>query len=219
MRTTACRGFRDSAMGRREFLRAGSLGLFGLSLPELLAGRAQAAPATAVKLPRRRAKACILLFMWGGPAQQDTWDPKPAAPVEYRGEFQPIATTVPGLQICEHMPRLAQRAHRLALVRSMTHNDVNHVTAPHMLLTGRPTPGGALADDFPSIGAVLSRLGRGSGPLPPFVSMMPVVPNGAPRFVEQTHGQGAGWLGPLYQPMRIDADASLPDYRVGELAL
>src|SRR5204863_108575 len=80
-------------------------------------------------------------------------------------------------------------------------------------------PGGQLTDDFPSIGAVLSRLGRGSGPLPPFVAMMPVVSNGAPRFVEQTHGQGAGWLGPLYQPMRIDADASLPDYRVAELAL
>src|SRR5439155_21613674 len=102
---------------------------------------------------------------------------------------------------------------------SMTHNDVNHVTAPHMLLTGRPAPGGPLAGDFPSIGAVLSRLGRGAGPLPPFVSMMPVVPDGAPRFVEQSHGQGAGWLGPLYNPMRIDADGSLPDYHVGELAL
>ena len=214
MTPSACPTFlANPHLQRREFLRAGALSLFGLGLPTLLQGRG------AANLPRRRAKACILLFMWGGPAQQDTWDPKPAAPVEYRGEFQPIATTVPGLQICEHMPRLAQRAHRLALVRSMTHNDVNHVTAPHMLLTGRPTPGGALADDFPSIGAVLSRLGRGSGPLPPFVSMMPVVPNGAPRFVEQTHGQGAGWLGPLHQPMRIDADASLPDYRVSDFAL
>src|SRR5439155_2289713 len=101
---------------------------------------------------------------------------------------------------------------------SMTHNDVNHVTAPHMLLTGRPAPGGPLAGDFPSIGAVLSRLGRGAGPLPPYVSMMPVVPDGAPRFVEQSHGQGAGWLGPLYNPMRIDADASSVNYRVGEFA-
>jgi hypothetical protein len=139
--------------------------------------------------------------------------------VEYRGQFRPIATTVPGVNICEHLPRLAQRAHKLALIRSMTHNNVDHLTAPHMLLTGRPAPQGALADDFPSIGAILAQLGRGSGPLPPFVSMMPVVPNGAPRFVEQTHGQGAGWLGPLYQPLRIDADGSLPGYRVGDFAL
>src|SRR5207244_8504739 len=88
-----------------------------------------------------------------------------------------------------------------------------------LLLTGKPPPPGPLADDWPSFGSILAKLGRGRGPLPPFVSMMPVVPNGAPRFVEQTHGQGAGWLGPIYNPMRIDADASLPDYRVGELAL
>jgi uncharacterized protein (DUF1501 family) len=144
---------------------------------------------------------------------------KPDAPVEYRGQFRPIGTSVPGLSICEHLPRLAQRAHQLALIRSMTHNNVDHLTAPHMLLTGRPAPQGALADDFPNIGAILAQLGRGQGPLPPFVSMMPVVRNGAPRFVEQTHGQGAGWLGPLYQPLRIDADGSLPTYRVGDFAL
>src|SRR4051794_13665840 len=79
MTPSGCRDFfRAAPMGRREFLRAGSLGLFGLGLPQLLATR----PA-----PRPRAKACILLFMWGGPAQQDTWDPKPNAPAEYRGEF------------------------------------------------------------------------------------------------------------------------------------
>jgi hypothetical protein len=158
--------------------------------------------------------------MWGGPAQQDTWDMKPDAPVEFRGEFQPISTTVPGLRICEHLPRLAQRAHKLALIRSMTHSNVDHITAPHMLLTGRAAPASPqLADDWPSIGAVLARLGRGRGPLPPFVSMMPVVPNGAPRFVEQTRGQAAGWLGPVYNPMRIDADGSLPNYRIGDFEL
>ena len=93
--------------------------------------------------PRRPAKACIVLFMWGGPAQQDTWDLKPDAPDEYRGEFKPIPTTVPGLQICEHLPRLAQRAHELCLIRSMTHNDVNHTTATHHLLTGQPAAAGA----------------------------------------------------------------------------
>ncbi|MBM4071463.1 MAG: DUF1501 domain-containing protein [Planctomycetes bacterium] len=209
---SACRQFFDPSIDRREFLRAGGLSLFGLGLPQLLRAR-ESSPA------RPRARSCILLFMWGGPAQQDTWDMKPEAPVEYRGEFQPIATSVPGLQICEHLPRLAQRAHQLALIRSMTHNDVNHTTATHFLLTGRAAPPGPIADDWPSYGAILSRLNRGRGPLPPFVSMMPVVPNGAPRFVEESHGQGAGWLGPIYNPMRIDADGSLPDYRVGELSL
>src|SRR5437763_14334806 len=132
---TACNGLLASpAVNRREFLRAGALSLFGLGMPELLAGRAQAGA------PSRRARACIVLFMWGGPAQQDTWDMKPDAPAEYRGEFLPIRTTVPGLQICEHMPRLAQRMDKLALIRSMTHGDVNHTTATHELLTGRPVP-------------------------------------------------------------------------------
>ena len=205
--------FFDPTVPRREFLRAGSLTLFGLGLPGLLRARATA------PRPRGRARACIVLFMWGGPAHQDTWDPKPDAPEAYRGEFKPIATTVPGLRVCEHLPLLAARAHRLCVVRSVTHADVNHTTATHHLLTGRPAPAGPLSDDWPNYGAVLARLGRGAGPLPPYVSMMPVVPDGAPRFVEQSHGQGAGVLGPAYDPMRIDADASRPDYRVGELAL
>jgi hypothetical protein len=154
--------------------------------------------------------------MWGGPAQQDTWDLKPDAPDVYRGEFKPIRTTVPGLQICEHLPMLAARAHELCLIRSMTHNDVNHLTATHHVLTGKPAPPGPITDDWPNYGAVLAKEGRGKGPLPPYISMMPVVPNGAPRFVEESHGQGAGLLGPMFNPLRIDADASKPDYRVGE---
>jgi hypothetical protein len=203
-------------MGRREVLRAGALGFVGLGLPELLRART----ATGARRPGR-ARACIVLFMWGGPAHQDTWDPKPAAPAEYRGEFRPIATNVPGVQVCEHLPRLARQADKLAIIRSMTHPDVDHVTATHFLLTGREVPrrGGPRTEDWPTYGSVLSRLGRGRGPLPPFVSMMPVVPGGAPRFVEESHGQDAGWLGPLYHPLRIDADASKPDYQVGDFHL
>jgi hypothetical protein len=202
-------------MARREVLRAGALGLFGLGLPELLEARDAAPTRTG------RARACILLFMWGGPAQQDTWDPKPDAPTEYRGEFRPIATRVPGLRVCEHLPRLAGLADKLTVIRSMTHTDVDHTTATHHLLTGRGVPrrGASRAEDWPTYGAVLSSLGRGRGPLPPFVSMMPIMPNGAPRFVEESHGQDAGWLGPVHHPMRIDADASKPDYRVGEFSL
>ena len=183
MNRTACSNFTfDPSVTRREFLRAGALSLFGLGLPQLLHARA----------PARKAKACILLFMWGGPAQQDTWDLKPDAPADYRGEFRPISTSVPGLQICEHLPRLAQRAHQLALIRSMTHDNVDHTKATHFLLTGKPPPPGSMSDDWPSYGAILSKLGRGRGPLPPFVSMMPVVPNGSPRFVEQSHRAPAG---------------------------
>ena len=204
--------FAAASIGRRELLRAGMFGLFGLGLPELLHAR-QINPA-----PARHAKACIVLFMWGGPAQQDTWDMKPDAPDVYRGEFKPIQTTVPGLQICEHLPMLAKRAQDLCLIRSMSHNDVNHTTATHHLLTGRAAPAGPLSDDWPNYGAVLAKTGRGRGPLPPYVSMMPIVPNGAPRFVEESHGQGAGLLGPVYNPLRIDADASKPDYSVGEFS-
>ncbi len=213
MTISACADyFRNPAVIRREFLRAGALSLFGLGLPELLHAQSLA--------PRSRpARACILLFMWGGPAQQDTWDMKPDAAAVYRGEFRPIRTTVPGLQVCEHLPRLAGRAHRLALLRAMTHDDVSHTTATHYLLTGKPSPQGPLSDDWPSYGAIVAQKGFGTGPLPPFVSMMPVVPNGAPRFVEESHGQGAGWLGSRFHPFRIDADGSRPDYRVGEFAL
>src|SRR5262245_17305147 len=101
--TNACPSFfLNPAVNRREFLRAGGLGLFGLGLPQLL--QARSASSSGPRLaPRAQAKACILLFMWGGPAQQDTWDMKPEAPAVYRGEFDPIATTVPGLRICEHL--------------------------------------------------------------------------------------------------------------------
>jgi hypothetical protein len=207
---------------RRELLRAGSIGLLGLSLPRLLGGQdllANAKTSPAAALPGfGRAKACILLFMWGGPAHQDTWDLKPAAPAEVRGEFKPIATKVPGIQICQHFPLLAQRVDRLAIIRSMTHTDVDHTTSTHFLLTGQPPPGpGAdLTKDWPHIGAVLSQQGHGRGPLPPFVSMRPKLENDVPRFVEESHGQFAGWLGSAWNPLTIDADPSRPNYRVGE---
>ncbi|WP_422927960.1 DUF1501 domain-containing protein [Singulisphaera sp. PoT] len=207
---------------RREFLRAGGLGLFGFGLPTLLESRARSAAPTASTFGK--AKACIILFMWGGPAQQETWDLKPEAPAEVRGEFRPIATNVPGVSISEHFPMLARQAHRLAIVRSVHHADVNHTTATHELLTGRSIPvagGGLMEDDWPHYGAVLARLnkGRERSPLPPFVQLRPTVPEGAPRFVEQSHGQGAGWLGPALNPFTIDDDPNRPDYRVAAFSL
>ena len=157
---------RVHALTRREVLRAGGLGLglHGLGLPGLLRAREYAATRPATAPTFGRAKACILLFMWGGPAQQETWDLKPDAPEEVRGEFRPIATNVPGLMISEHFPALATRAHRLAVIRSVHHADVNHLTATHELLTGRPSPRGEaapLAEDWPHFGAVLARLNGG----------------------------------------------------------
>lgn len=210
---------RDIRLTRRDTVRAGTVGLLGMSLPRLLQAQL-AARETAGDTPVGRARACILLFMWGGPSQLETWDLKPHAPSEVRGEFLPIATNVPGIQIGEYFPRLAQRTHHLAIIRSMTHANVDHTAATHYVLTGQAPPAtGNLKDDWPHYGAVLSKLGRGRAPLPPFVSMRPKLENTVPRFVEQSHGQFAGWLGPTWDPLTIDANPAAPDYRVGDFVL
>lgn len=210
-------------MRRREVLRAGSLALFGMSLPQLLQARSAAAAAAGAVGPGSfgRAKRCILLFMWGGPAQQDTWDMKPDSASEYRGPFRPIPTNVDGIQICEHFPLLAKRCDRLAIVRSVHHPDVNHLTATHFLLTGQDMPNrqGPASEDWPNIGAVLGRLGRGNPALPPYVTMRPKTKLDVPRFVEESRGQGAGWLGPAFQPFTIDADPGGSEYQSGEFSL
>lgn len=214
---------------RREVLRLGALGWFGgaatTGLDQLLLARAIAQNSLKARANTfGKAKRCILLFMWGGPAQQDTWDMKPTAPAEFRGEFRPISTSVPGLEICEHFPRLARQAHRLSIIRSMTHRDVNHTTATHEILTGKPIPrvgGGDFREDWPHYGAVLSRLRPGlrQSALPPYVHMRPELPDAAPRFVESSHGQGGGWMGPNFEPMTIDENPALADYRPAALSL
>ncbi len=222
MPASTCLDFRRlQGPSRREVLRLGSLGLMGLTWPELLAWRNakadQSAPGSF-----GQAKSCILLFMWGGPAHQDTWDLKPKAPAEIRGEFKPIATSVPGIEICEHMPLLAERTEKLAIVRSMTHPNVDHTASTHYLLTGEPPPPVSdFSRDWPSIGSVMARLAQRRGPLPPFVSMRPKphVENDVPRFVEQSHGQFSGWLSSSYNPVTIDADPSHSDYHVGDFKL
>jgi hypothetical protein len=209
-------------LSRRDLVRLGTASWLGLGLPELLRGRAAAGPAGVEEFGPGfgRAKACILLFMWGGPAHQDTWDLKPDAPVEIRGEFRPIPTNVPGIDVCEHLPLMAQRANKLCLVRSMTHTDVDHTTSTHYLLTGRAPPAsGDMSKDWPSLGSVLSRLGRGRAPLPPFVSMRPKLPGDPPRFVEQSQGQFAGWLGSAHNPLTIDEDPNTDGYHVADFAL
>lgn len=203
----------------------------GLSLPQLLAARrahaddaaravAASENASAKGSTFGRAKACILLFMWGGPAHQDTFDMKPDAPAEVRGEFSPIKTNVKGIHVCEHLPQLAKRTDKLCIVRSMTHDNGDHTASTHYLLTGQAPPRSAdMRAQWPHMGSVLAKLGRGRGALPPFVSMRPELPGDVPRFVEQSQGQFAGWLGPTADPFTIDADPSKPDYTIGELTL
>lgn len=222
-----CENFHAArALSRREALRIGGLGLMGTTLPHLLeaqaASRGVEAPGSNLRAAGfGKAKRVIFLFMWGGPAQQDTWDLKPDTPKEFRGEFRPIATKVPGIQICEHMPLLARRTDRLAIIRSMTHGDVNHTTATHDLLTGAPfRPGQKARETNPNIGSVLARLGFNRGPLPPVVNMMPIDPvSDAPRFVEESQGQAAGWLGPIYDPMRMTDNPNKADFRFGYFKL
>src|SRR5262245_50988635 len=103
---------------RRELLRVGSLGLLGLTVPELAGLQTLSAGAFPVE---RRASSCVFIFLFGGPSHIDLWDMKPEAPLEIRGEFTPTATNVPGIAICEHLPRLAQTMDKLCLLRSMTH--------------------------------------------------------------------------------------------------
>src|SRR4051794_35295028 len=116
---------------RREILRAGGLGAVGLSLPQLLFAQQQASSLSA------SADACIVIYLNGGPSHLDMWDMKPGAPVEIRGQFRPVPTTVPGVQLSEHLPRLAGLMHRATLIRSMHHSVNNsHAAAVYVALTG-----------------------------------------------------------------------------------
>src|SRR5579859_2603938 len=121
-------------LARRDLLQAGTLGLLGLSAADVFAWRAEAREAG--RAPPR-ARAVIFLFLTGGASQHDTFDMKPRAPDVIRGEFNPIATRTPGIEICEHMPLLAQRSHLWSLCRSLSHKDNGHDTGTYLMLTGR----------------------------------------------------------------------------------
>src|SRR5688572_26331132 len=132
---------RCDGRSRRDVLQVGVLSCLGLGLADVL--RCQAAQAVTPVGDRRvgRADACILIWLDGGPSHIDTFDPKPDAPVEVRGDFKAIDTSAAGVRICEHLPRTAKMMHHVALVRSLTHELGNHDTGSHYLLTGhRPTP-------------------------------------------------------------------------------
>ncbi len=203
---------------RRQFLRIGSLGFAGLTLPGLLRAR-QTTPAASK--PKARAKSCILLFMWGGPAQQETFDLKPDAPEGIRSFFQPIATRVTGTRICEHLPLLANAADKYAIVRSMTHPGVNHGTSAYHMQTGHmhPSPGTLrhpAPTDMPSIGSAVARFGRQPKELPAFVQLPEEIRDGDGGLVP---GQGPGILGQRCAPFLVKGDPTRDDFSVSTLTL
>lgn len=211
-------------ISRREILRIGGLAPLGLSLAGLLAGRGQEARADVAPAARGsfgRAKRCLMLYMWGGPAHQDTLDLKPEAPDGIRGEFKPISTAVPGIQVCEHLKAFSKVTDKIALFRSVTHGDNNHSTAAHWMLTGRKhrlsaENFGASADDFPHPGAVLAKLNPSAAQLPSFVALPDRIATTAGAV---TPGQDGGILGKRYDPFRIDEHPDNPGFGVPTLKL
>jgi hypothetical protein len=198
-------------LGRRQFVGAAGLAGLGLGLTP-----APAAPAVAV--PAARIRSCILVFYYGGPSHLDSLDPKPDALAEVRGEYRSIATAVPGVRLCEHLPRTARLLDRVALVRSLHHPMRNHNSAAAEALTGRTPAGGdleLLADDprgLPTLGSAVSyALGRRAHVLP-YVALPYTLYN-----VVQLPGQTPGLLGGAYDRFQVDGDPSNPDFRVAAL--
>jgi hypothetical protein len=193
---------------RRSFLQAGSAGLAGMVLPNLL--RLEAAGDTDPS--RAKIRNCITIFLVGSPGQLDTWDMKPDAPAEVRGKFRPTKTDVTGVQICEHFPLMAKMMSKVSLIRSLYHRTgATHENGQRWMMTGH---------DFnpdnvqPHTGSVISRVFGARGDLPANVVLPgPIGNTGAGNF----HGQTAGYLGSAHEPFFLNADPALPDFKVGDL--
>jgi uncharacterized protein (DUF1501 family) len=200
---------------RREFLQVGYSGLLGIGLSSLLAQRATSADATR---PARTPKSVIIVFLTGAPSHLDTFDLKPDAPAEIRGEFRPIATSVPGLHVSEHLPRLAARADKYAIVRTLAHRDNNHLVATHHLLTGHQQPGAffdkvASRDDWPNYSSTLDYLRPRLDGVPSGVNLPTFLMEGPLTWP----GQHAGFLGPRHDPWQITRDPGAADFGMDSL--
>jgi hypothetical protein len=184
-------------------LYLGAVSFLGLSLADLL--RIQSAQASeAGPAAKTKAVSCILIWLDGGPSHLDTFDLKPNAPAEVRGDFKPIGTSVAGVQICEHLPRTAQMMGEVALVRSLTHELGNHDTGSRYLLTGRRP---SAATEYPSLGSVIAKESDNTvAAVPPYVAI--------PAAVQAA---GAGYLPGAYSPFSVGGDPSRADYRVRDL--
>ena len=210
-------------ISRRRWLQVSSLGWLGAALPGVMGGSVIGGRASADTLPathpaRRPIKSCIIVFHYGGPSQFETFDPKPEAPQGIRGEYQTIATAVPGIHVGEYLPRVAKIMDRLALVRSMHHPMRNHNSAAAEALTGRTPAGGdleLLADEarsFPTLGSSVS-FGLGQrGHVLPYVALPYTIYN-----VVQLPGQTAGFLGGAYERFQVTGNPNDRGFRVSSL--
>ncbi len=193
------------ALSRRDFLHAGAIAPFGLTLPAF--NQAKAALAATDSDVN-----CIMLFLLGGPSQIDTFDPKPKAPAEVRGPFSSIKTNVTGMEISEIFPRTAKHADKFSIIRSVYHTAAAvHDTGHQMMQTGRLFAGGV---ESPHVGCALGYLKGGRGELPPHVLL--------PRPMGRTggnlpHGHSAGYLGKTHDPFILNADPNTPNFKVPDL--
>jgi hypothetical protein len=208
---------------RRDFLRVGGgLAIAGVAAPAL-AQRAAAREAGAPREPGK-ARSCILVYLLGGPPHLDTFDLKPAAPAEIRGPFAPIATRLPGLEVCEHLPLLAERAQGYAVVRSVSHPNSNHTPMIYYTLTGYHTALPAQDNDirppqrtdYPHAGAVLARFKGSPSELPGYIAIPEVATRSSTegefkRARTPLRGGGAGFLGPRFDPLGVNGPPGTPD--------
>ena len=192
-------------ISRRTAVRAGAIGLLQLGVNHL-----QGLQAIAARQGERRpaARRCIFIFLSGGLAQHDSFDLKPQAPDDVRGEFQPIATATPGLQICEHLPQLARRSEMWSLCRSLTHSSNEHSAGHHIMLTGHSelppgfSPGEPRPTDHPSIASIANVATRPRNNLPPAAVLPEQLVHYSGRVIP---GQYAGQMGSQHNPWFIDA--------------
>lgn len=198
---------------RRELLQVGYSGLLGLGLTSIVGNRSHA------QSPRKGSpKSVIIVFLTGAASHHETWDPKPDAPPEIRGEFAAIKTKTPGLLACEHLPKLAARSDKFAVVRTLSHRENNHLVATHHVLTGHMQPGAffdkiASRDDFPNYAAGIGYFRSPPEGTPIGVNLPTYLMEGPLLWP----GQYAGFLGPKYDVMQVTQDPNRPDFRIENL--
>ncbi|MCX7666000.1 MAG: DUF1501 domain-containing protein [Gemmataceae bacterium] len=182
---------------RDAMIRLGTMSAAGLNLPQLLASEQTRTRS------KTKARACINIFLWGGPPQQDMWDMKPDAPEGIRSEFGTIETVTPGIRICDRMPLLAKQTNKIAFIRSLTHPSNNHEPSVYRMLTGRinnslAVPRNARSrTDFPNFGSVLASSVCSSSEVPPFVTIPRPIGHDGVTY----SGTHAGFLGPKFDPV------------------